>query len=144
MPGCLPCVAGARAIRRAPAASLPRTGFRRLGDRGAVTAETAMVLPLLVAATLGLVWMLSLAVAQVRVTDAAREVARALARDEARASAFALGRRVAPAGARIGVRQDGRVLLVHVEAVVGGADGLFRFVPSVSVDAEAVTAQEGR
>jgi hypothetical protein len=101
-----------------------------------------MVLPLLVAATLGLVWMLSLAVTQVRVTDAAREVARALARDESRGSALALGRRVAPEGSRIDVRDEGQVLVVHVEADVTGVGGLFRFVPRVSVDADAVAAQE--
>ena len=136
MPGPGPVVVGARAVLRTPT-----TGR---GERGAVTAETAMVLPLLVAATLGLVWMLSLAVTQVRVTDAAREVARALARDESRAAALDLGRRVAPEGARFGLREDGRTVVVQVQADVAGIGGLLGFVPAVSVDAEAVTAQEPR
>ena len=122
----------------------PRTPTAGRGERGAVTAETAMVLPLLVAATLGLVWMLSLAVTQVRVTDAAREVARALAREEPRESALALGRRVAPDGASFGLREDGDVVVVHVQADVAGVGGLFGFVPAVSVDAEAVSARESR
>lgn len=102
------------------------------------------MLPLLVSVTLGLVWMLSLAVTQVRVTDAAREVARALAREEPRGVAFDLGRRVAPEGARIDVRQEGAAVVVHVTADVTGAGGLFRFVPAVDVEAVAVAAREGR
>lgn len=116
----------------------------RRDERGAVTAETAMVLPLLVATTLGLVWTISLAVTQVRVVDAAREVARALARDEPRPSALALGRRVAPDGATFVLREDGRSVVVRVEAEVAGVGGLFRFVPEVGVDAEAVAALESR
>ncbi|MFI2708388.1 TadE family type IV pilus minor pilin, partial [Nocardioides sp. CER28] len=49
-------------------------------DRGAATAELVMVLPALVAVTIGLVWLLSVGAAQVRTVDAARETARALAR----------------------------------------------------------------
>jgi hypothetical protein len=103
-----------------------------------------MVLPLLVATTIGLVWLLSLAVTQVRVTDAAREVARALARDESRGGAVGLGRTVAPEGSRITVRQDGRTWVVHVAAAISGPGGLFRFLPEVVVDADAVAAKEGR
>lgn len=128
-------VVGVRALRA------PTTGR---GERGAVTAETAMVLPLLVAAALGLVWMLALAVTQVRVTDAAREVARALARDEPRAAAVALGRQVAPDGARFDVRDDGSMVSVDVTAEVSGPRGLFGFLPSLTVDATAVAAQEPR
>jgi hypothetical protein len=103
-----------------------------------------MVLPILVATALGLVWLLGLAVTQVRVTDAAREVARAVARDEPRSAALALGRQVTPTGSRIGVRHQGRTVVVHVEAPVPGPGGLFGFVPSLVVDAEAVGAMEGR
>jgi hypothetical protein len=102
-----------------------------------------MVLPLLVATTLGLVWLLTVAVAQVRVTDAAREVARALARDEPQASAVALGERVAPGGARIAVRRQAGAVVVEVAAPVQGPGGLFAFVPALTVDAEAVAAAEG-
>jgi Flp pilus assembly protein TadG len=128
-------VVGVRGVRT------PATGR---GERGAVTAETAMVLPLLVAAALGLVWMLALAVTQVRVTDAAREVARALAREEPKAAAVALGRRVAPDGARFDVRDDGSLVAVDVTAEVSGVPGLFGFLPGITVDATAVAAQEPR
>jgi Flp pilus assembly protein TadG len=111
-------------------------------DRGSVTAETVMVLPLLVAITLGLAWLLSLAATQVRVVDAAREVARAVARDEGRSSALALGRRVAPDGSRIEVRGTEDTVVVRVRAQVRGALGLFAFLPAVDVHADAVAAKE--
>lgn len=101
-----------------------------------------MVIPVLVAVTLGMVWLVSLAATQVRLVDAAREVARAVARDEPRAGAVALGRRVAPDDARIHVVDHGETVTVTVAAEVEGPGGLFRFLPAVSVDAEAVTAQE--
>ncbi len=125
----------------APAGCFVRRWMRR-AERGSVTAETAMVLPLLVGLTLVLVWLVALAAAQVRVVDSAREVARAVARDEPRGAAVALGRRVAPDGARIRVRVGGDTVVVRVEAPVRGPGGLVRFLPSVVVDAEAVAAVE--
>ncbi len=103
-----------------------------------------MVLPVLVAVALGLAWVLSLAATQVRVVDAAREVARAVSRDDTDGSATALGRRVAPAGARIAVRQDGDTVVVRVVSPVRGPGGLFSFLPGVDVHAEAVAAREPR
>lgn len=107
-----------------------------------VTAETAVVLPVLVAVVLGLVWLLSLGVAQVRVVDAARETARAVARDESHADAMDLGRRVAPAGARLTISEQGQTVQVSVTAEVRGPGGLFWFLPSVQVDAQTVAASE--
>lgn len=101
-----------------------------------------MALPVLVGIALGLVWLLALAVTQVRVVDAARETARALARDEPVATAVGLGRRVAPADADITVHEETGEVRVHVVAEVRGPGGLFGFLPGVEVDAEAVTAKE--
>lgn len=120
------------------------TPGRARSARGAVTAETAMMLPLLVVTTLTLVWLLALAAAQTRVVDAAREVARAVARDEPRPAALALGRRVAPAGAAFRVRTAAGQVVVDVTAEVRGPGGLFRFAPGVTVDARAVAAAEAR
>jgi hypothetical protein len=103
-----------------------------------------MVLPVLVAVVLGLAWLLALAATQVRVVDAAREVARAAARDESQAGAVGLGRRVAPEGSAISVRRRGDVVLVHVAVRVRGPQGLFRFMPGVRVQADAVAAREQR
>ncbi len=138
---------GARDGRRVPAVVRVRTvggtfGGSRGGEQGAVTAETAMVLPLLAMVALGLAWLLALAATQVRVVDAAREVARATARDDSRSAAVALGRRVAPRGAAITVHRDGDTVRVRVSADVRGPGGLFDFVPSAHVRAEALAAQE--
>jgi hypothetical protein len=103
-----------------------------------------MVLPVLVAVTLGLAWLLALAATQVRVVDAARETARAVARDDNRSSAVALGRRVAPHASRIVVDDASETVVVRVSAEVRGPGGLFRFMPGVHVDAEAVAAKEPR
>ena len=83
-------------------------------DSGAATAELAMALPLLLAVTVGLVWLLSVAAAQLRVVDAARESARAAARGDSTEEAVARGLEVAPPGSSItlttGAQVDGRAL----------------------------------
>ncbi len=114
----------------------------RRGDRGAVTAETVMVLPVLVAVAMALTWLLGLAATQVRVVDAAREVARAEARAEARDDSVAIGRRVAPSGAEIVVREERGVVVVTVVAPVPGPGGLLGFLPTVRLRAQAVAASE--
>ncbi len=101
-----------------------------------------MVLPVLVAVALGLAWLLALASTQVRVVDAAREVARAAARDESPTQALSLGRRVAPAGSVITVDVQGDTVVAHVLARVRGPGGLLTFLPGVDVDADAVASRE--
>jgi hypothetical protein len=114
----------------------------RRPDRGAVTAELAMGLPLLVAVTIGLVWLLAVGSAQIRTVDAARETARAVARGDAVAEALARGRRVAPDGADVSVSTGGGQVVATSSAVVDGPGGLFAFLPAVTVSAEAVAADE--
>lgn len=111
-------------------------------ERGTVTAETAVVLPVLVAIVMGMVWLISVGVTKVRVVDAARETARAVARDEPRSAAVELGSRIAPELSRFELEERGRLVRVHVSAPVGGPGGLFRFLPGVEVEAAAVTAKE--
>lgn len=100
------------------------------------------MLPILVVVVMGLVWLVSLAATQVRVVDAARETARAAARDETRSQAVQLGERVAPRASRITVRDQGSTVVVDVVAHVGGPGGVFRFLPSIEVSSEAVSAKE--
>jgi Flp pilus assembly protein TadG len=112
------------------------------GEAGAVTAELALALPLLVALTSGLVWMLALGTAQVRVVDASREAARAVARGDDQASAVAVARRIAPKGALVRVSvADGRVTVTTI-AEVRGPGGLLGDLPGISVEAEAVALPE--
>lgn len=101
-----------------------------------------MVLPLLVAVTLGLVWLLSVGVAQIRVVDAARESARALARGDTEAAAIGVGERVAPEGVSIVVRHEGDRVVVLASGAVAGPGGLFGFLPAVRVHAQAVAVAE--
>lgn len=117
--------------------------MRTRSERGAATAELAMVLPLLVAVTIGLVWLLAVGAAQVRTVDAARETARAVARGDSREEAIERGRQVAPPGSRISVLDDGGGQVIAV--VVGrvpAPGGLFGRLPAVTVSAEAVAAVE--
>jgi hypothetical protein len=116
--------------------------MRRPGDRGAATAELVMVLPVLVAVTIGLVWLLSVGAAQVRTVDAARETARALARGDGRAEAVDRGVGVGPDGTRIAVQAGGERVVATASARVRGPGGLFRFLPAVTVRARAVAAAE--
>ena len=73
---------------------------RAQGERGAVTAELALVLPMLVAVTVGLVWLLAVAAAQMRAVDAARETARAVPRGDDEGAAVSQGSRSRRRGAR--------------------------------------------
>lgn len=115
---------------------------RRRTERGAATAELAMALPLLIAVTIGLVWLLAVGAAQVRAVDAARETARAVARGDSAAEAVARGRRVAPDGSRVSVQDDGTEVTAVVVGRVSGPGGLFSRLPAVTVSAEAVAVAE--
>lgn len=111
-------------------------------ERGAVTAELALGLPLLIAVTTGLVWLLSVGAAQIRTVDAARETARAVARGDDEGAAVAIGERVAPDGVRVSVVSSGEQVVVRAAGHVAGPGGLFAFLPGVDVHAEAVAVGE--
>jgi Flp pilus assembly protein TadG len=115
---------------------------RRQGERGAVTAELALTLPMLVAVTIGLCWLLAVGAAQVRVVDAARETARAVARGDSTGEAVARGQQVAPPGSTVTVTRDGGRVVAVASGRVDGPGGLFGFLPAVEVRAEAVTLDE--
>lgn len=119
-----------------------RTRGAARGERGAVTAELALGLPLLCALTLALVWMLAVAMAQIRAVDAARETARALARGESEQQAVDLGRAVAPPGATFTVHSAGEQVRVRVRGKMKGPGGIFDSLPGVELEAEAVALLE--
>lgn len=114
----------------------------RRDERGAVTAEFALVLPVLVSVTVGLVWLLAVGAAQVRTVDAARETARALARGEDQDAAVSRGMQVAPPGSTITVSRSGSEVQVTVTGAVPGPGGLFAQLPTPTVRAEAIAAEE--
>jgi TadE-like protein len=89
---------------------LVRRAARRAGH-GSITAETAVVLPVIVVMLLMATWAIGLVVTHIRCLDAARDVARAVARGEPPDEA----RRAAPKGSAVQVHRDGD----DVTAVVG-------------------------
>ena len=101
-----------------------------------------MGIPLLLALTAGLVWMLAVGAAQVRVIDASREAARAVARGDDVGSAQGIAVRIAPAGARVWVEVGESDVVVTTSARVRGPGGLLGSLPGVTVSAEAVAVVE--
>ncbi len=121
-----------------------RTPGTRRRDRGAVTAELALGLPLLLAVTVGLVWLLAVGAGQVRVVDGAREAARGLARGDPEPVAFERATTVAGEGSRVSAAYDDTAVTVTVTRSVAGPGGLFGFLPAVALEAEAVASVESR
>jgi Flp pilus assembly protein TadG len=113
----------------------------RRGQRGAATAELALGIPLLVSLTIGLVWLLTIGAAQVRMIDAARETARAGARGDGTPAAVARGEQVAP-GAEVTLSDGDGQVVATASDVVAPPGGLLGFLPGVRVHAEAVAAVE--
>jgi Flp pilus assembly protein TadG len=101
-----------------------------------------MAVPLLLALTVGLVWLLTLGTAQVRMVDATREAARAVARGDSTEAALARARQVAPAGAELTVSSESGQVVVSGHVTVDGVGGLFDALPAVHLTAEAVAASE--
>ena len=115
---------------------------KRRDARGAVTAELALALPLLVAVTIGLVWLLAVGADQLRAVDAARETARALARGDAPEAAVGVGEQVAPEGAAVHVAMRGDQVHVTVTGRSAGPGGIFAVLPPAELHAEAVAVIE--
>ncbi|MEV7958474.1 TadE family type IV pilus minor pilin [Streptomyces sp. NPDC088141] len=90
------------------------------GDRGAVTAEAAVAVPVLAVFALALVWALMAASAQIRCVDAARAGARAAARSEPEAQALEVTRSAAPDGAEVAMERAGELWRVRVSAPMPG------------------------
>ncbi|MEU9761270.1 TadE family type IV pilus minor pilin [Streptomyces sp. NPDC047985] len=109
----------------------------RSGDRGAVTAEAAMAVPVLVVFALSLVWALMAASAQIRCVDAARAGARAAARSEPEAQALEAARAAAPGGAEVSMERTGELWRVRVAAPAPGLGPL-----ALTLHAEAAALAE--
>ena len=87
-------------------------------DAGMVTAETAVVLPVLLVVLAVAVFVLACVGAQLRCVDAAHLAARAAARGDLPAEVLAVGRSVAPSGADVRVEHRGGQVLVLVTTEV--------------------------
>lgn len=124
--------------------SSSRAGAVEAGDieEGAVTAEAAVVVPVLCLLTVGLAWLVTIGVTHARVVDAAREAARVVARGEPASAGSALARRVGPVGTKVVVSGETGTVVVTATAPVRGPGGLFGFLPEVDVHAQAIAAAE--
>ena len=104
-----------------------------------VTAETAVVLPVLLLVLVAAVAALTVVGAQLRCVDAAREGARAASRGEEMAVVTALVERTAPAGASSAISTGGEEVRVTVSARIAPLGP----VPlRITVSAEAVAVRE--
>jgi len=102
-----------------------------------VTAESAVVLSVLVAFTMALVWGLLVVAAQIQCVDAARTGARAAARQDPADAVVEVTRQAAPRGARVTVGRAGDQVRVTVVARPPVLTGL-----PFEVREEAVAAAE--
>ncbi|MFJ8535773.1 TadE family type IV pilus minor pilin [Streptomyces sp. NPDC093591] len=109
----------------------------RGSDEGFVTAESAVVLPVLVMFAMALVWGLLVVAAQIQCVDAARTGARAAARQDPADAVIEVTREAAPRGATVTVGREGD----EVRVVVVAKPPVLRGLP-FEVREEAVAAAE--
>ncbi|WGP11679.1 TadE family type IV pilus minor pilin [Streptomyces sp. SH5] len=102
-----------------------------------MTAEAAVVIPVLVAFVLALFWALLAAADQIRCVDAARAGARAAARSEPETAVLDTARDAAPQGARVELGREGDMWRVRVEAPTRGPGVL-----ALTLSAEAAALAE--
>ncbi|MFF5496344.1 TadE family type IV pilus minor pilin [Streptomyces aquilus] len=107
-------------------------------DRGFVTAESAVVLPVLVMFATALVWGLLVVAAQIQCVDAARTGARAAAREDPADAVVEVARGAAPRGAKVTVSREETQVRVVVVAKPPVLHGL-----PFEVREEAVASVEG-
>ncbi len=112
-------------------------GCERRADRGFVTAEAAMVLPVLVMFATALVWGLMVVAAQIQCVDAARTGARAAARQDPPEEVVDVAREAASPGARVTVSREAE----QVRVVVVARPPVLRGLP-FELREEAVAAVE--
>jgi hypothetical protein len=124
-----------------PTQPMPATPRRR-NPHGMVTAEAAVVLPLVAALALLMVYLLSIALTKVTVVDAARDAARSLARGEDPAAAIAQAEATAPDGATVAIARDGNEISVRVHVEAGPPGWLVLPLPGLSVESEATVVAE--
>lgn len=123
-----------------PLTLVSRGGLR--SDRGTVTAEAAIVLPLIACFVLGMVWLISLGMTQIRVIDASRDAARALARGDDRVVAEELARGSLPSSADVDIEATETRVAVRVAVHAEPPRWLLVPLPAVTVDARSVAQLE--
>ncbi len=115
---------------------------RQSRDEGMVTAETAVVLPVLVLVLAFAVWALACVSAQLRCVDAAREAARLAARGDSPAQVLAWSRTEGPRGARVQVSRQGEQVVVVVTLQVRAFGPALSGLTAVEVQGRSTAVQE--
>lgn len=111
--------------------------------RGSITAETAVVFPVLVLMLCFALWGVLAAATSLRCGDAARIAARALARGESESAARRVALANAPANAEIRyVRERGMVHVTVTTDVRPFGSGM-RLLPALTVHGSAAAEHEG-
>jgi Flp pilus assembly protein TadG len=110
-------------------------------EKGYVTAETALLLPILLGIGYALALVVLLGADQIRCGDAAWEAARALTRGVPAAQLSDIAARYAPAGAHASAWSNGGSLTVEVDRDQSVAS---RFLPSIRIAATATVPCEPR
>jgi hypothetical protein len=113
---------------------------RDRSDRGTVTVEIALAMPVLFAVLGVVLWAVTAAGIRMDCVDAARAGARAAARGDSEASVRALVERTGPPGARLEMHREGRLVTVTVRARTA-PPGPFR-LPAFPVAGAAVAEVE--
>ncbi len=93
-------------------------------QRGAVTAEAALAIPVLTGFAVALVFLVNVGIIQVRSLDAAREAARMVARGDSIGQARATAKRVAAGNATVRIIRSARYVKVQVAVPIRGPGGL--------------------
>jgi hypothetical protein len=112
------------------------------GSGGMVTAEAAVVLPLISLVALVLAWVVSIGIAQVRVVDAARDAARAVARGDSDQAAAAAARRTAGGQVSVLIRHRDGLVTVTVSQQAAAPGWLLVPMPPVTITAESQVEDE--
>jgi Flp pilus assembly protein TadG len=114
----------------------------RRDETGMVTAETAVVLPIVAAFALVLLWLISAAITEIRLVDASRDAARALARGEDEAAVRAQVAETGPGGSNVAVVRDGQEVTVEVSTAARPPGWLLVPLPAIALHASATTQAE--
>jgi Flp pilus assembly protein TadG len=112
-------------------------GGRRASQQGMVTAETALVLPVVVVVLAVSLAAMRYGVDQVRCLDAARAGARAAARGDSPDAIRDVARRGAPQGAEVAVTAGSQLVTVRVRAPVPAPMGALAGLPPPQAEAVA-------
>jgi hypothetical protein len=116
---------------------------RLTGERGTVTAEAALVLPVIAAFVLALMWLLTIGIAKVQTVDAARDAARVFTRGDGTAAAVAAARQSAPRDAQVEVTSSSSgSVTVTVTLAMAAPSWLLVPLPGVTVGSTATTPLE--